>query len=203
MPAAPAGRASARGLTVVDAMILVGAAAVGVATYRALAEPLRLLVPGPWLLDAPPRGWTFHSALGRARTIQALTIPCALSWTLALPALRLRRRPRTPWRRLARQPGMAACLAATLGTLWALACLTLMILTWSAPRPPLAAWMARGLERIFPPMGLAVAVAWSVLALAGLWRPVPDAIDRVGRALGVYWMIIGVEWTSMIYFRVL
>ena len=43
-------------------------------------------------------------------------------------------------------------------------------------------------------MGLAVAIAWSFHAMLGLWRPVPDAIDRLGRVVGVYWIRVGLQW---------
>ena len=38
--------------------------------------------------------------------------------------------------------------------------------------------------------GPAVCVAWSVEALAGLWRPQPQKLDRAGRALGVASIIL-------------
>jgi hypothetical protein len=40
------------------------------------------------------------------------------------------------------------------------------------------------------PAGLAVAVAWTVLAVSGRWRPERSWIDRLGRGLGAIWILI-------------
>jgi hypothetical protein len=37
--------------------------------------------------------------------------------------------------------------------------------------------------------GLAVSAVWLVLIVQGYWRPVPEWIDRLGRLLGVLWVI--------------
>jgi hypothetical protein len=46
--------------------------------------------------------------------------------------------------------------------------------------------------------GLAVAAAWTAMALAGRWRSQPDAIDRLGRAMGFFWLaMVPVTWVSL------
>jgi hypothetical protein len=35
---------------------------------------------------------------------------------------------------------------------------------------------------------------WSILVLSGRWHPEPGWIDRVGRALGMFWILIGFLW---------
>ena len=40
------------------------------------------------------------------------------------------------------------------------------------------------------PCGYAVATVWLVLALSGRWRPEKSWIDRLGRVLGVIWILI-------------
>jgi len=34
-----------------------------------------------------------------------------------------------------------------------------------------------------------VAGAWLILMLAGWWRPEPSWIDRLGRVLGLFWVV--------------
>ena len=36
--------------------------------------------------------------------------------------------------------------------------------------------------------GIAVAAAWTAMALAGRWLPRPDGIDRCGRIMGFFWL---------------
>jgi hypothetical protein len=40
--------------------------------------------------------------------------------------------------------------------------------------------------------GFAVAICWATLALGGRWRAEPSWIDRLGRIVGVAWMVMGV-----------
>ena len=40
------------------------------------------------------------------------------------------------------------------------------------------------------PCGYAVAAVWLVLVVSGRWRPEKSWIDRLGRALGVIWVMI-------------
>ena len=42
------------------------------------------------------------------------------------------------------------------------------------------------------PCGPAVAAVWTVLALAGRWRPEASWIDRLGRGLGTTWIVVSV-----------
>jgi hypothetical protein len=39
------------------------------------------------------------------------------------------------------------------------------------------------------PLARAVVVAWVILLLSGRWRSEPSWIDRLGRALGVFWIV--------------
>jgi hypothetical protein len=39
------------------------------------------------------------------------------------------------------------------------------------------------------PVPVAILGAWSALAICGRWSPEPSWIDRLGRILGVFWIV--------------
>jgi hypothetical protein len=126
--------------------------------------------------------------------------PVAAAWTLGVLAASLWRRPSA--RRLAHRPGAMACVAVVLAMIVAGPANLLARhpnLTPAAPfmaRLPVYLGYALRFER--GECGLAVAAAWTAMALAGRWRPRPDAIDRLGRAMGVFWIaMILVTWASL------
>jgi hypothetical protein len=135
-----------------------------------------------------------------------LLVPFAAAWTLLLPLLRIRS-PRPSWRRLWRQPGMAACFAAALSLAWggaAFAAIT--AITWALPPRPLPAdrWLQAFLaEGLFIYVGVTVAVVWALLIVSGRWRRPADAIDRVGLVVGVLWIVIGFSWSVWKYLDLL
>jgi hypothetical protein len=98
--------------------------------------------------------------------------------TFALLVIRLRR-PRPRFRRLNRQPGFVACVAAGL-----------TLLLCGATSLPL---LAHGKDWVSfisyaPEVCFAVVGAWLALALAGRWHTEPGWIDRMGLAVGVLWI---------------
>jgi hypothetical protein len=199
-----------RKFLVSDAIVLVAATAVGLAvvkTHHAAMTPLRWTPP---FSDVPRfLGWV--EGVG---VCLVLASPFAMAWTLAILGLRLRR-PRAPWRRLVRQPGLVAGLMAALVlvvrlTGFATMCLRVM------GQPNLAVWNVAGAGGIgrgggvfigLPPgyllwfdsdhflntmamIGVAVGSGWVLLLLSGRWRPEPSWIDRAGRVLGWFWIAI-------------
>ncbi len=188
-------RTSPRCLDLWDAVILIVATAAGFEAW---------LVAIGFLGDPP---WRRNPAVDRA---MHLLMPLLFAWTLALPALRLRR-PRPRWRGLFRQPGMAACavaLAVLICTLigtaqsWSIHQFRPMPVTPFPPRWMSSAWAGR-----LPPLqqlgrllyydglgstwaGPAICGAWLTMALGGWWRPERSAIDRLGRAIGVVWIVL-------------
>ena len=196
-----------RRLTLVDVMLLVFAAGVGLAVFQTVIRDLL----GGWfhwenLWSAPARGWTAGQVLVRAVEWVAPTLPFAAAWTCAVPVLRLRP-PRPSPRRVLRQPGTTACLAALVGLAWAAlglaGTLAAMLLAHGRLTGPPSQWLFHFVvEEVFPYVGLAVASAWFGQALSGRWRPVPDVIDRLGRALGVYWILVGLIWAVRRYLEV-
>jgi hypothetical protein len=183
-------------MALIDLMAIVAAAAIAMGVLRALRPVIDWRSPWPNILASPPDGWTPRLVWIRALEIQVPFLPILCSWTIALPVLRLRHRGRN-WRRLARQPGTAAGLAALIGWAWAS-----VVAGWhfafkwasSGTFPDTMPFLPIYFANMLSPIGLAVAIACSFLAAVGLWRPVPDTIDRLGRFVGVYWVLVGLQW---------
>jgi hypothetical protein len=192
-------------LTLADATILVAAAAIGFGVFRHVVAILGWPLSWLFLVSTPPGGWTLRIVIERALMAQVPTVPVAAAWTFALPVLQLRRG--IAWRRLVRRPGLVACLAAIAGWTWASACAGLMFLadlaTARFPRLMPAAWVNYYFDRMFIPIGLTVAAAWTFQALAGRWRPAPGWSDGIGVALGIYWIAAGVQYDCYQYVQLL
>jgi hypothetical protein len=189
-----------------DAMLLIAAGCVGLAGLRWALGTLPQFV----IFQATPPSWGPRLVVVGTIEILAFTLPFVASWTVVIPILRLRR-PRPPFWRIARQPGTAACLAALLGLAWGAASLSGSMLLDQIMLGHLNS-AARGswgwpwkflVEEVFAYIGLAVASAWTCLALTGCWRPVPDWVDRLGRAVGVSWLVIGLAWAFRRYLDLL
>jgi hypothetical protein len=175
-------------------MLLVAATAVGIVATRHVWKSWGY--PWFWRLDL---GWGVRPVFTRLLTVAALGLPGLAALTAAVLAVRLRR-PRPPLRRLALQPGAAACAAAvgvvaleTLGEAASMAYFewsrgylgaTLRmagILTW---------WHVHVLIWVAYPVSYAILAAWATLAISRRCRPEPSAIDRAGRFLGACWVAL-------------
>ena len=182
-------RPSSRPFTLGDAMILIAATAV--------AGPIiRLIIAQSF---APEANEDFPKLLlgllgsGRFRefgfVMFILALPVAAAWTLALIPLRLKR-PRPPWRHLARQPGWVAACSAVPG-----------LVLLSAGVGVLRGWgrsifyvdnIELSLFTLATSLaGATVLGSWMTLILGRRWRAEPSWLDRLGRALGVYWLAMG------------
>lgn len=194
-----------RPFTILDAMTLVAASAVGFMNVRFYTTGLlefELIMRS----TVPRLCLTVYLYL-----LAALPLP--LVWSLAGFLLGLRR-PRPSYRRLIRQPGFIACVAVSLvitirvtGFLTlllrtALKNLTLLnldsyeaftipftrlskgpILTFAAYAGPFFSTTAFGASA-------AVASAWLLLYASGRWRSEANWLDRMGRLLGWFWIVI-------------
>lgn len=178
-----------RKFTLLDGLILIAATAPGILSLRAIRPEV-----GFW-----PRHWTTPETVQLVVALVALVLPCVLTWTLALPVLRLYR-PHPPARRLSRQPGMVASAAVALALALTALAIGAGILLKIAQADPISwpkgerDWLAMAVEvlAVFSPLvALAVAGAWASLVLGGRWRAERDWIDRAGRTLGVVWMLAG------------
>jgi hypothetical protein len=187
-----------RRFTLADAMILVAATALGIAISREGQRSVSSIIlfldgigtPDPFarlkpVLSPPARGIV---AWG----------PVLTCWALALLALRLRR-PRPGRRRLFASPGVAACFFAVLLVAFRTAesawtsSLTYDVygadLVWSSLQTPnLPHALQDGSTSAT--VGFGVAALWIWMAVSGRWRPEPHWIDRMGRILGVTWLVV-------------
>jgi hypothetical protein len=181
---------TARRLTLVDGMTLIAATAIGCWESRYGLVPVLYALTGGfdatnWAAHPAYLAWNWGSVILRH------TQPTAAIITLAVLALRFLP-PRPGLRRLARQPGFAACAAASLATFIGG---ILNIATNTAVFSPTVvvqkyaetALLPRGSEP-----GLAVAACWLLLKLNGSWRSEGSWIDRFGRLIGVYWLMMAV-----------
>jgi hypothetical protein len=172
-------------MTIVDGMILVAGIALGIWVSGMNLIPslktMATITPDVWAAD--PVWLTCHWGSLVLRHTQ----PMAAVLTLAMLLLRLL--PLRPdFRRLSRQPGFAACSAASIaiciggGLNYATTTATFVSgfetlgYTWVALFP-------KGSEP-----GIAIAACWALLALGRQWRSERSWIDRLGRLLGVYWL---------------
>jgi hypothetical protein len=168
---------SPRPLTLADLLILIAAAGVALLVLRVqLREDRREFAPGVTVAMFEPWG-VFQICVTRSLPFLGMAGP-------ALLVLRLRRPRPSRWR-VFRQPGTAACLALTVSG--SLAVLGDAVLVIASPAfGNTVTYCLLGLGRT----GGSVLVVWLSLALAGAWRPVPDWIDRSGRALGILLIIL-------------
>jgi hypothetical protein len=164
---------SSRRLGILDVMILIAATAAGFAlvhetgVFPRLSAPRKLRIP-----------------------IAALesTVPLLVAWTPACLAINLRG-PRPRWRSLARRPGLLACAVATFLLVASLLPLVHVAGSMDFASLPVAP-RSRALYLGYP--GCGVAGSWLVMAIGGSWRAEPTSIDRLGRALGVGWVLVHV-----------
>src|SRR5262249_44029448 len=107
-----------RKMTLLEAILLVGSAAIGMGAFQyARRAWFRGWI---WIADhGPPdfNTWTTLQVIVTCSDLVVFLIPLVAPWTLLLIALRMRP-PRPSWRRIWRQPGMAACLAVLVGWCW-------------------------------------------------------------------------------------
>jgi hypothetical protein len=194
--------------TVLDAVLLVGSAAVGFGLFQWVH---RSMFQGwIWMIDhgLPRSGdWTSLNVLVTCTDTMVLFTPLAGSWTVLLLILTMRS-PRPRWRQIWRQPGMAACLAFSLGWCWSFLGLLLALAPGQVGRslrnsPPLN-WAQKFLaDEVFMYVGLAVAATWINLWFSGRWRRSADWIDYMGRVVGVFWILNGLVWTARQYLDLL
>jgi hypothetical protein len=136
----------------------------GIGTYIRVPEAIT-----PW--------WALFDPGGPCLALRIVVDLIAMSPLLvvigvAILALRVRP-PRLRWQEVLEQPGFWACLAPIL----ALLSLVPVGPLFGARYSPLL------------PSG-AVGIAWLALAVTRRWHPEPSWIDRLGRALGLGWLVI-------------
>lgn len=183
-----------RRFSISDAAVMTAATAVGLAWYATADRDIVLA----HLAAAWPGGPDARRVVTTLAVDAWFCWPMAFVWSLAALALSLRS-PRPRLTRLMRQPGfVASCSVAVVGLL-----LVLPVLVADAAldfASPLTPWGHVTFDwETANAAGLAVAAGWVVSWLAGRWRPEPSWTDRMGRALGVYWvaMVPAYLWISL------
>ncbi len=208
-----------RGFRIVDGCLAIAVAALGLSWARAYwAETAATLPSWDWRLG--PSRWLGATPFYRSARSAGL-LALYLGTTLAAPAgvalvvIRRLRYPASPfWR--ARRPGALACLASS-------GVLVLLLATraiWPAShnlhirvgpagevRAVASARLhdANAADRGGDPLlhaalamprfaGFVVGGAWLALAMAGRWRPERSWVDRLGRAIGVFWIAAAVHF---------
>jgi len=164
--------------TILDAMTMVAAAAVGVALSQSYFDQV-MSVARTQSRSLEYRAWVYLATLS------------VLPFVAALALCRLRR-PFRPTRRLAREPGTVALLAVAVSVVAIVIDQALML---TLPSPP----GTRFIGGIWRPLvgvggmlatvtGPAICAVWSFQWLAGYWRPQSGWIDRAGMGLGMVWI---------------
>ncbi len=176
-----------RKFTVLDAMVLI--AATGIAFV-----PIRLFLWENWHFPdemSVPEIWRL------GLEVNVSLIPLALSLSIALSLLSVTG-PRPSRRRVYRRPGMAACTVALVYAILSTIGYAVFLYFSRAlqggmfnDNSSMMLWIRIGMQPMFL-VGGAVASVWIVMWLSGTWRAEPSWIDRAGRALGVYWIMISV-----------
>ncbi len=160
----------ARRFSLLDAMALVAATAVGLALHRAFWSEAP-----PFVQARDPRGILLR--------VMIFLTPLAAMWTAAVLALSTRPRQRR-WRRVFLRPGAAVCCAAVSALVVGIAVLGFGLGAGS-PYFLISSLMLFGLPTT---AGATVVSTWILLILVQGYRPSADWADRLGRLLGLYWM---------------
>jgi hypothetical protein len=180
------GPTARRRFGLLDAMILVAATAAGLAAAQWLDTETEGAAFRWPLLEAVHEG----DVLQASASLWFLAEPVVAGWTLALIPIRLLG-PRPRWRHLARQPGFQAnCAAAlALGAAGVPIALVRLAFQWGRARGPLVT--PDLLLLVSVTVGLAILASWMTLLVGRRWRAEPSWVDRLGRALGVVWILAG------------
>ena len=182
-PGTTAMRTACRTFTLLDAMTLVAAVAlrIWIGRGRHIEQVAAIL----W--DEGRRG------LGRATLVYGLVLIRELQPAVAVPTLFILglglRPPRPGLRRLACQPGfMAGCAAALVIVVRGLIIAAGSRFDPASGPPPANLYLHEVLDYNEADIGFGVAAAWLALALGRRWRPDPSWIDRLGFAIGLFWI---------------
>jgi hypothetical protein len=198
-----------RRFTLVDAMILVAATAIGCAWMPWISQLTEGEVSWSNFFEkvdlfrsSDNASWTLSDVpiLAVAGIYFAyLTAPLFMAWTLALIPIRVIG-PRPRWRRLARQPGMMAACAAGLALVFqGLMIPLVMLIIPQRLWPNLLELLEAGMPLPLLFIGLAVSTSWMTLLVGRRWRAEASWVDRLGRALGVGWIALGFVVSGMVF----
>ncbi len=181
--------ASRRRFRLMDAIIMIAAMAVGLAGIRCYLPEEFLLSRDH--LDRPWYGWTTIISI----SISCLPIPAALGVGIGICRLIP---PRPCRQELASQPGFAACVANSFSVLILTTLLSLIYLTELGVHQthgPSLPSIIKLLAAFLP--GTFVVWVWLILVYGRKWRPEPSWIDRAGRLIGFFWILLCLSIMSL------
>ena len=183
--------------SIMDLMILIAVTAVGLAWWR-------ILTPFGFFhgsLGSISPGHSLREKLNRVLWVVYDLYPLVVTWTFGFLLLRLRS-PRPILRRMARQPGFTAgcavlvALASQFGEmagwgtavegLWPFVIVTLRGLIFYRDALEYNLCFDQTIKQI----ASAVASVWGMMCLGRVLRPERSWIDRLGRALGILWIVM-------------
>jgi hypothetical protein len=168
-------RPQSRPFTLSDAMILMLAVSLGLALARA-----GIVFLWNYIRSVPLNQFrTLAVALALVRTLNTLILNFLFFLLPTFLILRLKR-PRAPFRLLILEPGFAACAAVL--TVF-IGCLPLVLLA----RSGIAGQIIEIGGQVL--LVAAIPLVWITLIATHRWKPESSWIDRLGRILGVLWMI--------------
>lgn len=154
----------------IDGMILVAATGIGMVGAKEVYGELDLRL-----------------GVTKTRFGASLAQVLMLAWAVGLLIIGRNRLGGPAWR-LMRRPGLSACgfgLAAVVLVLF-LGRLTEYVQGPRVPRPR----VLYDISQSYATSGYFILIAWSTQLATGVWRPSPDWADRLGRVLGVAWIVI-------------
>jgi hypothetical protein len=181
-------RPAARRFTLKDAMTLIAAAAVGLTFIR-----YSLSGCFTWEAPAQPGKIVYNTCYNTGKLLYGIVpILFALCATVVVAGLR---GPRPRGQEFAVRPGLGACAAALVAFAvaaflrllgYAVIWMTRPIEVFGAKAPEL--WSPEGIAALFRYAGEgampAVLTVWGLQRLSGMWQPIAEWPDRLGRALG-------------------
>ncbi len=179
---------NSRRLTLLDLMIAVAGLAVGLWIMPhglvAVAETAFPIITGPYAVSVRTQ-WLSH-------LIVRYSYPVAVIWSLTVLVLAITP-PCPPVRRLVRQPGFVACCVVAMTVLitgpLAFAISQHNFIAGLPTSTRLQIYLGEALTFRRGEGGFAVASAWLVLWANGRWRSQPSWADRLGRLLGLFWVL--------------
>lgn len=186
-------RSRHRTFQLLDAILIIAALAVGLAMARAYDHFADFHLISPM---SPPSPEVFR----RSELVpwdylvfgEQIVGPAVLVWTLAFVVLRLRQ-PRPRLRRLFRQPGMAGC--ATVLTVMPIFLFWKILgqMVWASGEfegQGVGYWFPEAFKESLFWVGSSVVAVWLNLALSRRCAAEPSWIDRLGRVLACYWIVV-------------
>jgi hypothetical protein len=184
-------RKQSRTISVLDLLYLIAALALGFAWMRRFqnSEAGGESYPYADRWAGPLAGFQHGVELANW-WVESLSY-CVAVVTVALFLRRLWGTPRRRLRRLFRHPGVVAAGAVTLTVILDLSHAGIEILGGFLEDPSESPWRRTYLLISNDHACLAIFIAWALLAASGRWRSENGLIERVGTALGLFWLFAG------------